>query len=149
MIEMRHARPVLCCALIFALISSVGSSKAEKADKYNVSIPNLKIPACEVVVSLEITVTAGAFEAVDNMPVGWFFTIDNDASWQTNIKANTTVGAASLAAESLRNLHFIIRKKEFGDLRFSVSGMVSLTQNYEKAKALVLTTKDFGITDDK
>jgi hypothetical protein len=47
---------------------------------YSVSIPDLKITDGESVVSIEINVTAAAFETFENIPVGWYVVINNDAS---------------------------------------------------------------------
>ena len=134
------------CLFSLALMLLVSAGAAEKPAEYTVSISNVRVSAGESVVSFEIDVTAGAFESVSDVPVGWYLTVDNDASWQTKIKANTTVGAAALKPEDLRKLRFKVKKNEFGDLKFDLAGTVSVTKDYQKERPLHLKMSDFALT---
>jgi len=97
------------------------------------------------VVSFEVDVTAGAFESASNLPVGWYIAIDNDASWQTKITANTTVGAAALKPEEFEKLRFSIDKNESGGLKFRLSGIVSVTKDFQKSRPIPLKMGDFAV----
>lgn len=128
------------------LILPVTVHAAEKTEEYTVSIPSLRVSPGESVVSFEIDVTAGAIRSLSNIPVGWYLVVDNDASWQTKIKANTTVGAAALKPEDLSKVRFVVEKNEFGDLRFEITGAVSVTKDYEKERRLSFKMSDFNLT---
>ena len=129
--------------LIISIGTSMGSSETTEA--YIVSIPNLRASSGELVVAFEVDVTAGAIQSVSNLPVGWYFVLDNDASWHTKIKANSTVGAASLTPENLKKIQFVVKKNEFGDLKFELSGAVAVTKDYEKETQLPLKMSDFSL----
>lgn len=147
---MKRLRLVLSCAFLLALAPRIGSSEELRDVKYSISIPDLKIPDGESVISIEINVTAGAFATFENIPVGWYVVIDNDASWQVSIKANTTVGAASLAPDEFKQLRFvIIKEKNPRGLEFGLSGVVGVTKDYEKETALPLKMDNFLLNDVK
>jgi hypothetical protein len=145
-----HRSSGIRCRILAPLILTfigafLSSSAAAQNGNYAISFSNLGASGDEVIVSLEIDVTAGAFVDILNLPVGWYITVDNDGSWQTEIKANTLVGAASLPPDKLKTLQFVIRKNEFEDLKFKVTGVVSLTKNYEKERQHKLNMSDFVI----
>lgn len=123
----------------------VAPSRAAETQTYAVSFSNVKAASGEVIVSLQVKAIAGAFVGVLNLPVGWYVDINNDPSWQTEIKANTIVGAASLTPEDLRKLKFLVLKNEFGDLKFSITGDISVTKDYEKEHQLKLNMGDFAV----
>ena len=118
-------------ALLLAVMLPVvgGAGAAETTGEYAVSIRNLPLSAGELIVSFQIDVTAGAIQSISNIPVGWHLVLNNDASWQTRIIANSTVGAASLQPDDLRKVQFVVKKNEFGDLKFELSGVVSVTKD--------------------
>ena len=113
---------------------------------YSVSVQQLKGAAKEErVVSFEFKVAAGAIRSVSNVPVGWKIVIDNDPSWQTTVRASVVVGSAALQPEDLRSVRLTVEKNEFGDLKFAVSGVVSLTGNFESERGVQLAMQDFAI----
>ena len=101
--------------------------------------------ASEVEAPAEIDVDAGAIESLTNVPAGWYIGIDNDPSWHAKVKADTIVGAASMSPSDLRRIQAVIRKNEFGDLKFRLSGSVSITKDFEKETPLPLQMSDFAI----
>lgn len=131
----------LCVILIVACFAK--PILAEELPIYTASMKGGTIPRGNMVLAFEVDVVAGAFDGINNLPVGWSVVVDNDASWQTHIKANSTVGAAGLESEELRKIIFHLRKNEFGDLKFDVSGSVSITKDYEKEEKVRLEMKDF------
>jgi hypothetical protein len=145
----------MCSSRVVTLLSAVmltllvDAGAAEKTDQYTASIRNLPVSGGEVVVSFEIDVIAGAIQSISNIPVGWHFVVDNDASWQTKLIAKATVGAASLQPEHLRNVQFVVKKNEFGDLKFELSGVVYVTKDYEKERRCHLKMGDFTLTPTK
>lgn len=94
---------------------------------------------------MEFHVSAGAFEDVGALPVGWHLTIDNDASWQTSLEATVDVGAAALNASSLNQMRFGVLKNEFGDLKFRVSGTVIVTTDFVDERRIELTALNFAL----
>jgi len=125
------------------LVVSAGTS--QKAELTSVSIVNLRTSPGESVVSFEVDAAAGMVQSVQNLPIGWYLTIDNDASWRAKIKANTTVGAASITPEELGKIRFVIKKHELY-LKFALTGVVSLTKDYERERTIQLNLRDFAIT---
>lgn len=137
---------VSCCLFLVLAINTAG---AQKSDRYTVSVANAKASNDESIVAFEIHVTAGAIKSVSDLPVGWYFTIDNDASWQTTVKANSMVGAASLRPDELKNLKFVIQKNEFGDLKFNLSGAVFVTRDFSKSRERPVSMSDFSLSPNR
>jgi hypothetical protein len=135
----------LAILLLLLMVVPINMGSAEKMETYSVSVSELETSSGEVIVSFAINVTAGAIQSVVNIPVGWYLAVDNDASWQTKIKANTIIGAASLSVEDLRRMKLIIKKNEFMDLKFGLSGIVCFTKDYKKERQLSLRMTNFSI----
>jgi len=134
-----------CAALVACACFS-----AETTDRYSVSISTPKaISPEERVVSFEVEVAASAIRSISHLPVGWHVVIDNDASWNTKITATATVGAASLTLHDLNSLQFVIDKNEFGDLKFRVTGAVSVTKDYATERLIRLDMRDFKIGHER
>jgi hypothetical protein len=115
---------------------------AQKSPDLRVSIRDLGLGS-ERVTSIQISLASGAFQSVSNLPVGWYFTIDNDASWQTNMKASIMVGAAAMKSEDLKKIEFVVKKHEFGDLKFRVSGTIVTTLDFSTERKIELKMNDF------
>jgi hypothetical protein len=143
---MRLTLMVLFLSLFF---SDSKSCKAENVNESIISITNLSVSPDESIVSFEIVVEAGVIYSISNIPVGWYFSIDNDASLQTKIKANTIVGAASLSLDDFKAVQIMIRKNEFGGLKLGLSGKVSVTKDYENERLISLSNSDFVIAPRK
>jgi hypothetical protein len=98
------------------------------------------------IVAFEVDIAAGAVQSISNIPIGWYITIDNNASWQTRIKANSQLGSASLTPQALSKCEIVVRKNEFGDLKFQVTGTVSSTKDYREERQVHLSMGDFSVT---
>lgn len=139
-----YSAPMVCYALIL-LAMPFDLCSTENIERYGISISNLQMADDEKIVSFTFRMTAAAVQSVENIPVGWYLTVDNDASWQTHIKANTMIGSAALTLEEFKSLKLIIKKNEFMDLKFGLSATVSLTKDYEKERQVSITMSDFSI----
>lgn len=146
---MSFHRLVTLALLLLLIGSPVDIRSAEKKEALSLSISGLEALDDEMIVSFSISVTAGAFQSIENIPIGWYLSIDNDASWQTKIKANTIVGAASISTKDFKRIKLIIIKNEFMDLKFALSGVVSLTKDYEKERQVPLRLSNFSIVPAK
>lgn len=120
------------------------ASCGDKPDVYDISIPNLKASPDETIVSLEISVRAGSVQSISNIPIGWQVTLDNDANWVSRIKARSTLGAASLAPDEVHRLVINVRRNEFANFKFDISGSASLAKTFDNRK-LALTMEDFAL----
>lgn len=138
---MRRSR--LLSLFCFVLLLCAVNAGAANTEQYTVSARALTVAAGERITNFEIHVTAGAFRGISNIPLGWGLAIDNDASWQTNVTANSGVGAASLTPEEFKKLHFVVEKNEFGDLKFNLSGAAYVTRDFEKTRRMPLKMSDF------
>jgi hypothetical protein len=137
---------IIFLTVLSAVVASTAAEAAAQSNKtFSVSVPHVEMANGERVVSFEISVTAGTVQAVSNLPIGWYVVVDNDASWRTTIKGNTTVGAASLTAEQFQNLWLVVKKDETYS-KFSVSGKASVTKDFKKERLLVLKTGGFAVT---
>jgi hypothetical protein len=133
----------LACLLPLLL---TGLSCGDIPDVYSISIPNLKIEADSSIVSMDLHINAGTVQAIQNIPIGWNITVDDDASWRCKIKGNSTVGAASLQPDELKRLAFIVRRNESGNFKFDISGTLSTSRSFENAKQIEVKMQDFLLT---
>jgi CYTH domain-containing protein len=74
----------------------------------------------------------------------WYLVIDNDPSWRTKISGNTLIGAASLTSEEFKRIRLQVKKDETY-LTFSLSGMASVTKDFEKERRVPLKMSDFAV----
>lgn len=128
-----------------ALVLLTSLSCGDKPDVYDVSIPNLKISPDQSVTSFQINVNAGSIVGTSNIPVGWNVLIEDDVSWRSRVKANATAGAASLSAEELKRLIFVVRRNEGAAFKFDVSGSSIVSKNFEDPKKMPLAMADFSL----
>lgn len=131
-------RPARLC-VIALLCSCLGYCRAQPPQFETVSIQNVQLRSGERIVGLELHLVAGAIDSVNSLPVGWYFSVNNDPSWQTSVVANARVGTAALDVNSLREISFRTRKNEFGDLKFQISGAVIVTTDFVKERRLELS----------
>ena len=103
------------------------------------SLTHLALQPGERIVGFRVDIRAGAFESVAPMPVGWSIDIDNDASWQTSVEGGIEVGSAALGLPQLAKLRFLIKKNEFGGMKFSVAGTVTVTKDFEHEREIKLS----------
>jgi len=61
----------------------------------------------ERVVAFRVLTIGAGIVAVPHIPMGWSISIDNDASWATNVSGSIQVGAAAVEPEALRNFLII------------------------------------------
>ncbi len=129
--------------IFLALLTAVGCG--EKPDVYSISLSNLKVSLDDSIVSFEVHITAGSVEGISKIPLGWQVAVDNDVNWQSRIRAITTVGAATLAPDELKRLVFTVRRNEYGDATFDVSGILSVSKAAETRK-LTVKMEDFNLS---
>jgi hypothetical protein len=129
-----------CLALSLIVTNSCG----DRPDVCNISIPNINASANESIFALDIVVNGGAIQGMSNIPAGWQIEIENDSDWVSRIRANSTIGSASLAEDELKRLVFNVRRNKSQSSTFDVSGSASLSQTSSKRK-LALTMEDFSL----
>jgi hypothetical protein len=138
----------IAIVLLLVISSSAAAphgATAALGNTYSISVPLLRTSAGERVVSFEIDLAAGTVQAVSNLPIGWYVVVNNDASWQTKVTANTTVGAAALSPEQFQKILLVVKTDETYS-KFAVSGTVSVTKDFKKERRLQLKMEEFGVT---
>src|SRR5713101_2452117 len=106
----------------------LNASHEARRQTLSISIPNLQVSDKERVVGFAIHITAGRIAALPNIPIGWDTSVDNNASWNTEIKAST-VGAAALAPAFFREF-LVVEKNESLGVPFQISGEIVVTENF-------------------
>jgi len=120
------------------------ASHEARRQTLSISIPNLQVSDKERVVGFAIHITSGRIAALPNIPIGWDISVDNNASWNTEIKASTTVGAAALAPAFFREF-LVVEKNESLDVPFQISGEIVVTENFATERHSQIGMKDFSI----
>lgn len=138
-----YLRSVVVVLAILVLASLIGAQLLP-GQAVSVSIPNLQNTARERVVGFELHIMSGRIAAVPNVPIGWHISIDNDASWNTVIKASATVGAAALTRDFFRKFVVIERNTSLG-APFSVHGEVAVTKNFATERRIRIGMADLAM----
>jgi len=131
--EMRAASRNLSVAILLATSLPVPAIAAEieELQKYQITLSGIQLGEKERIVGLNLRINSGAVDSVVNLPVGWTYTIDDNMSWITRLSGSIIVGAAAQDAEQIKNIHITLLKNEFGGRKFSVSGDIIATADYE------------------
>ena len=139
-------KPFIAPILLLWLLNT--SAFAQSQPSYptvSVSVRHLDLSRGERVVSFQIALSGAVMQDVVNLPVGWNLTIDNNASWQTNLNGQSIVGAAALNANEIEKLRLTV-KKDASISKFTVSGVVSATKDWEKFREIPLKADDFVVS---
>jgi hypothetical protein len=139
-------KPLLVAVILmaFGTTAAVPPTTANKNSIVNVSIPHVNLQDGERVVSFQVELTAGMVRSVSNLPKGWYVAVDNDASWRTQVKGNTLVGAAAMSAQELENVRIAVEKDETY-MKFSLQATIAATKDFEKERRITLSMKDFSV----
>lgn len=127
------------------LVPCFRSASQETAQKFLiVSIPNLHTKTKERVVGFEIHVASGRIASFPDIPVGWNMTINNDASWDAEVRASSTVGAAALAPSCFHEF-LIVERDESLKRPFKIWGDIVVTEDFAVERHVTVETKDFSL----
>jgi hypothetical protein len=111
-------------------------------EKFALSVPGNALKKNERVLSFKVTVSAGRIVSLREMPIGWDIHVDNDASWDTNISGNATVGAAALEGNFFKDF-LVIEKAESPLGPFAIESEIGLyTEGTEEQRSVQLKMKD-------
>lgn len=129
--------------LVLLLLICFNLPLKAQADEHRFSLSGIHLQEGERVVGINVSLKAGSFVTVSGLPPGWVFTIDNDASWQTSLKGDAQVGSATLDPSSIEKWSMLVRRFEFGDLKFRLSGVLLVTKNFEDVRKVTLGAENF------
>jgi predicted RecB family nuclease len=108
-----------------------------------VSVPTLQMQKNERIVGFEMRIRSGRIAQLPNVPIGWSFSVDNDPSWNTDVKGSIMVGAAALSADFLRRFVVVETEKDApSDMPFALEGEVVVTTDFLVQRTIRLSTKD-------
>ena len=139
-----NRKVALIAGLFAASLAAVAQNAAKANENVALSIPHVTTAASERIVGFEIELTAGMVQSISNIPLGWDVQVDNDPSWRTTIKGNIKVGAAALDANEFCKLRIAIQKDTTYS-KFSASGKVVATADFEKTRNIPLVGSDFKV----
>jgi hypothetical protein len=116
---------------------------AAQAEDHQFSISGIHLQEGERVVGIDVSLQAGSFVTISGIPSGWLVIVDNDASWQTSLKGDAKIGSAALDATNMQKMNILVRRFEFGDLKFNLSGALLVTKNFEVVRKIPLGRENF------
>ncbi len=79
---------------------------------------------------------------LNDVPIGWSVSIDNDPSWNTSLEAIVKVGAAALDA-SFFHRFLKVEKAEPPLVPFELAGSIYVTRDFSDTREIKLELKDF------
>jgi len=130
--------------MAFILALFVRGDIVSQCQTLSVSVPILHVSSGERIVGFEIHVQSGRIAQIPNLPIGWSISVDNDPSWNTEIKGSIAVGAAAVDRTFLRGFIVVeVEKDAPSDLPFDLQGEVIVTSDFSTERRIKLSTKDF------
>jgi hypothetical protein len=142
--QMNWRHPVSIFRVV-CILSFLCQAEIALAQVQQFALQNVRMQPDERVESIELFVKAGSFIGFDPLPMGWYLIIDNDPSQQTSIKGDARVGTGALTPNGLMELRIRIRKVEFGDQIFSISGTLIVIKDFESERKIPLTADNFKV----
>jgi len=85
------------------------------------------------VVGFEIQIKSGRVVSFPTVPTGWDISIDNDPSWDTQLRGSSKVGAAALDVKFFGGF-LVIEKDESLGLKFEAKGEIIVTEDFEHGR---------------
>jgi hypothetical protein len=107
-------------------------------------VRHLDLSPGERIVSFKIALTGAVIQDIVKLPIGWHLIIDNNSSWQTSISGDSIVGAAALYANEFQKPRATVLKDDSA-LKFTASGVVSVTKDWDKFREISLKAEGFAI----
>jgi len=132
---------VVLTAVVLTLLSW---SNAAQGQTMSLSIPALHATSKDRVVGFKFHVKSGRIAQLPNVPIGWNVSVDNDASWNSVIKASSTVGAAAVDPSFLRGF-LVVEKNEALGIPFDIEGELVLTEDFKTEKRVKVGVKDLAM----
>jgi len=122
-----------------------GWSCGDQPDAYSVSLPHLKVDQDWSVIGIDLKISSGSVQGVQNIPLGWTLTIVDGSEWQTQVKAVCAVQAAALTPDEVKKIVFLVQKNETDGSKFDMGGTYTTTKNFDNGKLNTLTMQDFSM----
>ena len=108
----------------------------------SVSIPELQTTSKEKVVGFDFHIESGRISAVPDIPIGWDVAVDNNPSWNTEIKGSSRIGAAALSTEFFEEFVAVEKDTSLGT-PFRMQGEIVVTEDFATERHISVAMKDF------
>jgi hypothetical protein len=126
--------------LILTVLLMPGMLHAQQT--FTVSVPKLNLQPGERVVGFKFRLQAARVARLNDAPIGWSVSIDNDPSWNTSLEATVKVGAAALDA-SFFHRFLRVEKAEPPLVPFELTGSIYVTRDFSDTREIKLGREDF------
>jgi hypothetical protein len=143
---MKESRNRISAAVFFAVFVLLLANQSAPGQVVSISIPYLHTTPKERIVGFELRVKAGRIATLPEAPIGWNISVENDPSWNTDIRATVIVGAAALDPSFFRDFLIIEKGKPLG-VPFDIEGTVIVTEDFESQKQIKIGVKDLAIRE--
>jgi len=124
----------------------MGWSCGDQPDAYSVTLPHFKADPGWNAIGVDFEIKAGSVVAIQNIPLGWTFTVADDADWHTKIKGICTARDAALPPDEMKRIVFQVRRNESEGAKFDISGTVNTTKAFDTGKQTAVTMQDFSLS---
>jgi len=124
----------------------MGWSCGDQPDVYSITMPHLKADPDWTIIGMDLKINAGSVQGVQNIPLGWTFTITDGSEWQSNIKGVCTAQAASLSPDEVKKIVFLVRRNEGENFKFDIGGTYTTTKGFDNGKLNPVTVQDFSLS---
>ena len=125
--------------LVLALLAGTA-----QAAEFAVGFSHVPLARGERVMGLQLDTHAAYFSAIRRMPPGWRLAIDNDGTWNSQVKGTAIVGAAALDPAALDGMFRVVTTKELGPAR--LSGELLVVNDRAQERHVRLAPDDIRLT---
>lgn len=139
--KMKAALPWTTAACI---LMSLAESTA--SDFRALTFEKLTISPTERITGFEITIRPATLSSMPTTPVGWYMSIDNQASWEASIKGGILVGAAAIDEATLNSM-FVVREDKTYGIPLCVEGEIIVTEDFERDRHIAIGTGNVVLRD--
>lgn len=115
----------------------------EPGELISISVKKEKVAKGRIV-GIELELTNGRIFRLREVPFGWYFTIDNDASWKAKLTGTVEVGAAALDPSEINGL-IVVEAGENSGPSFSLQLGLFSTTDFENSIRVDLGPKDLDL----
>jgi hypothetical protein len=144
MIRRTRFSALVVAVAITVLYTSVASSPQKQS--LSISMRALPISTGERVVGFDFDVTSGRIAQIQNAPIGWNISVDNDPSWNTRIEGSIIVVAAAVDASFFEDFLVVEKDESLGN-PFGIQGEVIVSKDFSNVRRIRIEQKDFTIKE--
>jgi hypothetical protein len=134
MITLRGYLRILLAGL-FGVFFCIVTGGSANGDVLSVSIKSISLKEKERIIGFDLRIKAGMIVALPAVPAGWYISVNNGSSWNTEVKGSIAVGSAAIDPAFFNNF-IVIEKNESPGLKLDIKAEVIVSEDFENERRI-------------